>query len=190
MLLGSKQKSIAKFLAIAAIFSVTLRAMADDHDDDYKEHSQKHHHHDHDYYENNAAFVEVEVGDVFKSNAEIEIKIPAKNAYGFEGYPQKPDEEKQKNAVTEYLRNNIADIVTFDKDLACTYDVRKINDFKKGDEIEAEYNVKCKSDLRGKKIAINFSKTFRDVQKVYLKLEGSEKIHTSLTQNTGTVTLR
>ena len=43
MLLGSKQKSIAKFLAIAAIFSVTLRAMADDHDDDYKEHSQKNH---------------------------------------------------------------------------------------------------------------------------------------------------
>lgn len=189
MLFRNKHKTVAKFLAVTAIFSITLGAMADGDHDDYKEH-HKNHHSSNGYYLNNAAYVEIEAGDVFKSNAEIEIKIPTKNAYGFEGNPQKPEEEKQKDAVVEYLRNNISNIVAFEKDLACTYQVRKIRDFKKSDEIEAKYDVKCKDDLRGKKVTIDFSKTFKNIQKVYLKLEGSEKLHTSLAQNNGIVVLQ
>ena len=155
----------------------------------------------------NRAELEASLGAFNKNEVDVTVRIPAKQAYGFDDKAVTPEQKSQVDTVVDTLKKNISHIVTVRDTTDCTYDVSNINPYDdltekrtiknggKNEEVKAKYwvlkaevSVKCGEDLRGKVLAYDFSPDFKNVKNVLVDLSASEK-RSFLAKPTGSFSL-
>lgn len=134
--------------------------------------------------------VNFDLSDDSNNKTELSIKLPTLIAYGFQENPQEPKYAKVKTAVKDHLMKNISSIISFEKDQDCVFKFVKYEEEIKENKIEVKYDVTCKSDLHGKKVKLDFSKVFKNVQKIYYEIEGKQEIKNTIPENKGTIIIK
>ncbi len=127
-----------------------------------------------------------------KKKANIHIRIPTQQAYGFEGKAMTPEQEEKVNSVVDNLKQNISQVISAGE--GCNYEIsgvdkfafasEKSDEYKKGEMkktnteywvLQADINVSCNRNLKKQTMNINFEKIFKDIDRVSVRLNGSGK---------------
>lgn len=138
------------------------------------------------------AELDVSLGFFNKKKANIHIRIPTQQAYGFEGKATTPEQEEKVNSVLDNLKQNFSQIIS--TGVGCNYEISGVDKFafasEKSDEyrkgemkktkteywvLQADINISCNKNLKNQKMLINFEKLFKDIDRVSVRLNGSGK---------------
>lgn len=138
------------------------------------------------------AEMDVNLGILNKKKADVQIRIPSQQAYGFEGKALTPEQEEKVNRVVDNLKQNVSQLISVDN--GCNYIIagvdkfatatEKSGEYKKGEmkKIKTEYlvlqadiNISCNKNLKKQKMIVGFEKIFNDIDRVSVKLDGSQK---------------
>ena len=152
------------------------------------------------------AEVDVSLGVFSKKKANIHIRIPSQQAYGFEGKAMTPAQEEKVNSVVDTLKQNISQVISTGE--GCSYEIsgvdkfafasEKSDEYKKGEMkktnteymvLQADINVSCKKNLKKQKMSINFENIFKDIDRVSVRLNGSSKREFIIDKPNGEFTL-
>ncbi|WGL59769.1 DUF2796 domain-containing protein [Pigmentibacter sp. JX0631] len=142
----------------------------------------------------NKAEVDIAIGLFNSKKVNIQIRIPAKEAYGFEGKSQTAEQDEKVRATDNIIREKISQIIAFPKEANCKYEIEEIENFevasekfdlpergerKKGDVsywiLKADVNAYCNRVMDNQKVNIDFSKDFKEISKIFVTLIGDKK---------------
>ncbi len=137
---------------------------------------------------------EIDIGFSFfnKKKANIHLRIPSQQAYGFEGKSTTPEQEEIVNRVIDQFKSDISNIILLGEN--CTYEVGGIEKFanasessyqyKKGETkkmktdyfvFESDIHINCNRDLKNEKIGLNFEKSFKGISRISIRLNATHK---------------
>ncbi|MGY3804476.1 ZrgA family zinc uptake protein [Pigmentibacter ruber] len=156
----------------------------------------------------NKAEVDIAIGLFNSKKVNIQIRIPAKEAYGFEGKTQTAEQDEKVRATDNIIREKISQIVAFPKEADCKYQIEEIENFevasekfdlpekgerKKGNVsywiLKADVNAYCNKVMDNQKVVIDFSKDFREINKIFVTLIGDKKRKVTIHKPSGEVYL-
>lgn len=143
----------------------------------------------------NGVRVEVEYGEFFdllrKNNAEVEIKISMKNAYGFDKKPETSNEKQIVQNIDNRFKNEYFKMIEIE-DITCTYNLDKIEKkfFKpknnKINLLKIKYEVRCEEPVKDHEIKLDFS-DFQHIDFIHVELEGAKTEKFQIKGNQGVV---
>ena len=116
----------------------------------------------------------------------IELETPADGIVGFEHPAVTAADKKQQSTALDTLKNRIAEMVIFDRSVACSFTARKVAVEKDPDEdhsdVKADFGVTCGKPLAGTTLRFGFSKIFPRIVDVEVQLlndsqQAGVKIH-------------
>lgn len=155
-----------------------------------------------------AAQVDVKLSLLSNKKLDVTFRIPSQQAYGFSGDAQTPEHKSTVDSVVDNMKQNITKIIAVDPDLDCKYDVSNIDPFSQEKErhekttstatnkIKTEYNVlkvdvtlDCAKDLLSKKLSIDFSKDFKNIDKILVNLKSKQKRKFAIDSSSGSFSL-
>ncbi|APJ04785.1 ZrgA family zinc uptake protein [Silvanigrella aquatica] len=155
-------------------------------------------------YHHNTAEIDLSTGFFNKKKLDIEIRIPAQDAYGFEGKSTNLEQEEKVNAIIDNLKQNISEVIALPSDANCKYEVNNINKFDISSEKYEEAhkgektNVKttywnltldasayCNRSLYNEKVIIDLSKHFKNINKIIISLNTSKNRKFTLNKISG-----
>jgi Protein of unknown function (DUF2796) len=152
------------------------------------------------------AEMDVNLGILSKKKADVQIRIPTQQAYGFEGKAITPEQEEKVNSVIDKLKQNVSQLVSVGN--GCNYIVagvdkfasatEKSGEYKKGEMkqtkteywvLQADIDISCNKNLKKQKMTVGFEKIFNDIDRVSVKLDGSQKREFIINKPNGEFTL-
>ena len=127
-------------------------------------------------------------------DATVELETPADGIVGFEHTAVTAADKKQQSAALDTLKNRIAEMVIFDRSIACTFTARKVAVEKDADEdhsdVKAEFGVTCGKPPAGTTLRFGFSKIFPRIVDVEVQLlSDSEQTGAKIHNDRGAIAL-
>ena len=127
-------------------------------------------------------------------DATIELETPADGIVGFEHAAVTAADKKQQSTALDTLKNRIAEMVIFDRSIACTFTARKVAVEKDADEdhsdVKAEFGVTCGKPPAGTTLRFGFSKIFPRIVDVEVQLlNDSQQTGAKIHNDGGTIAL-
>lgn len=156
----------------------------------------------------NKAEVDLGIGFFNFKKVDIQMRIPAKEAYGFEGKSQTLEQDEKVRITNGTIREKISQIIVFPKEAECRYQVEDIENFevasekfdlsekgerKKGDisywVLKADVIAYCNKIMDNQKVIVDFSKEFKEINKIVITLRGDKKKKFTIHKSYGEVYL-
>jgi hypothetical protein len=153
---------------------------------------------------NNTAEIDVSTGFFNKKKLDIQLRIPTKEAYGFEGKITNKEQEEKVNEVTNNIIVNLSEIIQLPKELNCKLTVNNIGKFdnnsekydvhKKGEHksvktdfpiLKVDATAYCDKDTRKQLFIIDLSSSFKTVNKIFVSVDGSHQRKFTINNSNG-----
>lgn len=128
--------------------------------------AEKHEHREHGAHVHGAAALSIAFDG---AQGKIEFKSPSESLFGFEHAAKSDADKKAMDEAFKKFESNIADMISFEKNLACQFSKDKIEvvfEGKNHSDTTAAFSIKCAKSPVGSKLVFNIQKQFPKLKDV------------------------